>query len=80
MNNKKIPDIETRKKSVSRLKEACLMLDALNMTLDEAEKVIAIANSINAKIGGIYSEGISTATYGDIFKSKILLPSILIII
>ena len=36
MNNKKIPDIETRRKSVSRLKEACLMLDALNMTLDEA--------------------------------------------
>ena len=34
--NKKIPDIETREKSVSRLKEACLMLDALNMTLDEA--------------------------------------------
>ena len=36
MSNKKIPDLETRKKSVSRLKEACLMLDALNMTLDEA--------------------------------------------
>ena len=34
--NKKIPDVETREKSVSRLKEACLMLDALNMTLDEA--------------------------------------------
>ena len=34
--NQKIPDIETRKKSVSRLKKACLMLDALNMTLDEA--------------------------------------------
>ena len=34
--NKKIPDIETREKSVSRLKEACLMLDALNITLDEA--------------------------------------------
>ena len=33
---KKIPDIETREKSVSRLREACLMLDALNMTLDEA--------------------------------------------
>ena len=36
MNNQKIPDIETREKSVSRLREACLMLDALNMTLDEA--------------------------------------------
>ena len=34
--NKEIPNIETREKSVSRLKEACLMLDALNMTLDEA--------------------------------------------
>ena len=34
--NEKIPDIETRAKSISRLKEACLMLDALNMTLDEA--------------------------------------------
>ncbi|MDJ0534445.1 MAG: hypothetical protein QNJ70_18530 [Xenococcaceae cyanobacterium MO_207.B15] len=28
--------METRNKSVSRLREACLMLDALNMTLDEA--------------------------------------------
>lgn len=36
MSNKKIPDLETRKKSVSRLKEVCLMLDALNMTLNEA--------------------------------------------
>jgi hypothetical protein len=36
MSNKKIPDLETREKSVSRLREACLMLDALNMTLDEA--------------------------------------------
>lgn len=36
MSNKKVPDLETRKKSVSRLKEVCLMLDALNMTLDEA--------------------------------------------
>lgn len=36
MSHKKIPDLETRKKSVSRLKEVCLMLDALNMTLDEA--------------------------------------------
>ena len=36
MNNKKIPDLETRKKSVARLKEARLMLKALNMTLDEA--------------------------------------------
>ena len=34
--NKKILDIETKAKSVSRLKEACLMSDALNMTLDEA--------------------------------------------
>ena len=34
--NKRIPEIEIREKSVSRLKEACLMLDALNMTLDEA--------------------------------------------
>ena len=36
MNNQKVPDIKTREKSVSRLREACLMLDALNMTLDEA--------------------------------------------
>ena len=36
MSNNKIPDLETREKSVSRLREACLMLDALNMTLDEA--------------------------------------------
>ncbi len=36
MSDKKIPDLETRQKSVSRLKEVCLMLDALNMTLDEA--------------------------------------------
>jgi hypothetical protein len=36
MNNKKIPDKGTREKSVSRLREVCLMLDALNMTLDEA--------------------------------------------
>lgn len=36
MSNKKVPDLETRKKSVSRLKEVCLMLDALNMTLNEA--------------------------------------------
>ena len=34
--NYKIPDIKLREKSVLRLKEACLMLDALNMTLDEA--------------------------------------------
>ena len=36
MNNNRIPDLETRKKSVSRLREVCLMLEALNMTLDEA--------------------------------------------
>lgn len=35
MNNR-VPDIKAREKSVLRLKEACLMLDALNMTLDEA--------------------------------------------
>ena len=35
-NDKKIPDAETRAKSVARLKEVCLMFDALNMTLDEA--------------------------------------------
>jgi|GEM_PF-6218524 len=35
MNNN-VPDLKTREKSVLRLKEACLMLDALNMTLDEA--------------------------------------------
>ena len=51
MNNR-IPEIKTREKSVLRLKEACLMLDALNMTLDEA---IASAesdirnNSINCR-------------------------------
>jgi hypothetical protein len=36
MSNNQIPDQETRTKSLSRLREACLMLDALNMTLDEA--------------------------------------------
>jgi len=36
MNSNKIPDIEAREKPVLRLKEACLMLDALNMTLDKA--------------------------------------------
>jgi hypothetical protein len=36
MSNNQIPDQETREKSLSRLREACLMLDALNMTLDEA--------------------------------------------
>ena len=50
--NHKIPDIKTREKSVSRLKEACLMLDGLNMTLDEAiasaEKDIR-NNSINRR-------------------------------
>jgi hypothetical protein len=35
MNNK-IPGIKTKEKSVLRFKEACLMLDVLNMTLDEA--------------------------------------------
>lgn len=35
-NNQKIPDAETRAKSVTRLKEVCLMFDVLNMTLDEA--------------------------------------------
>ena len=34
--NHRVPDIKAREKSVLRLKEACLMLDALNMTLDEA--------------------------------------------
>lgn len=34
--NQEIYNIKTREKSVSRLKKACLMLDALNMTLDEA--------------------------------------------
>ena len=33
---KKIPDAETRAKSVARLREVCLMFEALNMTLDEA--------------------------------------------
>lgn len=36
MSNNHIPNQETRAKSLSRLREACLMLDALNMTLDEA--------------------------------------------
>lgn len=51
MNNR-VPDIKAREKSVLRLKEACLMLDALNMTLDEAiasaEKDIR-NNSINCR-------------------------------
>jgi len=34
--NPQIPDAETRAKSVARLREVCLMFDALNMTLDEA--------------------------------------------
>ena len=33
--NDKIPNIKIREESVSRLKEACLILDALNMTLGE---------------------------------------------
>jgi hypothetical protein len=52
MNNKKIPDLETRNRSVSRLKEACLMLDALNMTLDEAIAIFEADirnNSINRR-------------------------------
>lgn len=36
MNNKSIPDAQTRAKSVERLREICLMFDALNVTLDEA--------------------------------------------
>jgi hypothetical protein len=35
-DNKQIPDAATRAKSVARLREVCLMFDALNMTLDEA--------------------------------------------
>jgi hypothetical protein len=52
MNNRKIPDLETRNRSVSRLKEACLMLDALNMTLDEAISIFEADirnNSINRR-------------------------------
>ncbi|MGL5832530.1 MAG: hypothetical protein ACRC1Z_04760, partial [Waterburya sp.] len=43
---------ETRNRSVSRLKEACLMLDALNMTLDEAIAIFEADirnNSINRR-------------------------------
>ncbi|MBW4493005.1 MAG: hypothetical protein KME26_07940 [Oscillatoria princeps RMCB-10] len=32
----KIPDAETRAKSVARWREVCLMFDALNMKLEEA--------------------------------------------
>lgn len=52
MNNKKIPDLETRKKSLSRLKEARLMLEALNMTLDETIAVFEADirnNSVNRR-------------------------------
>ena len=52
MSNNKVPDLETRQKSVSRLKEICLMLDALNMTLDEAVASSESAlrnNSINRR-------------------------------
>ena len=36
MSNQNIPNLETREKYLARLKEAGLMLEALNMTLDEA--------------------------------------------
>lgn len=37
MNNQlKIPDAETRAKSVARLREVCQMIDALNLFLDDA--------------------------------------------
>lgn len=38
----KIPDSETRAKSVARWREVCLMFDDLNMLLDEA---IALAEA-----------------------------------
>lgn len=43
MNSKlKIPDSETRAKSVARWREVCLMFDYMNMLLDEA---IALAEA-----------------------------------
>ena len=37
MNNQpRIPDPETRKRSVERLREVCRQFDALNLLLDEA--------------------------------------------
>ena len=41
-NQQKIPDSETRAKSVARWREVCLMFDDLNMLLDEA---IALAEA-----------------------------------
>ncbi len=37
-----IPDLETRKRSIARWREVCLMFDDLNMLLDEA---IALAEA-----------------------------------
>ena len=36
MSDQNVSNLEAREKSLARLKEAGLMLDALNMTLDEA--------------------------------------------
>lgn len=37
MNNQpKIPDLETRRRSVEKLREVCRQFDALNLLLDEA--------------------------------------------
>jgi hypothetical protein len=35
-NQPRIPDAETRKRSVERLREVCHQFDALNLLLDEA--------------------------------------------
>ncbi len=35
-NQPRIPDLETRKRSVERLREVCRQYDALNMLLDQA--------------------------------------------
>lgn len=42
MNQPKIPDPETRRRSVERLREVCRQFDALNLLLDEA---IALAEA-----------------------------------
>lgn len=42
MNQPRIPDPETRKRSVERLREVCRQFDVLNLMLDEA---IALAEA-----------------------------------
>lgn len=38
-NEKRIPDAETRARSVARLREVCLMFDELNLMLEQAQAI-----------------------------------------